>query len=447
MYEYDNNWETTNWQYVQSQVSKLQYRIYRHKKMLKKHYLQRVLLESSSTKLLVSELTIRQYKQDFSDEEKSEIINRIHIKEPENLFNIEDKSRMNTITIAIKERLIFYVVVPNWYNKFELKTTIPIYKSPHNTTIEEIKHTLLETRTRYAIQVTLKLTTIINEYTQTSMFRELLISPVIGRFVRPYLQYMQKKFNSKSQRITHKNRGNVLPYYEPLKHLLLNAITHNLKKTFLNLSKELDINQEMKIVIAQRTNKIFLFHTDIDVLRKMRTLVLKLLKISHSDTVSLDNIKIVNLVHGISLYRFKISLQVIDKHLIVSIRPDEKSQRHYLKIFSQIVHQNRNVSTYILITLLRPMLLQWATYFQYYDCKETFILLNYKSNQILRAWVFRRDKKKGRNVVKEDHFPSGNIYKFPDINRKNNWVLCGIMNKNANKKLFLPQLQWLSLLR
>nr|YP_010502732.1 putative group II intron reverse transcriptase/maturase mat4b [Eutreptiella eupharyngea]UXD06328.1 putative group II intron reverse transcriptase/maturase mat4b [Eutreptiella eupharyngea] len=447
MCEYDSNWETTNWQHAQGQVSKLQYRIYKHQKILKRYYLQRVLIKSLSAKLLISELTIRQYKQNFSDEKRQEIINSIRIKDPNNLFDIKNTSRLTTILNVIQERLIFYAIVPGWYAKFKLKTTTPLYKSPHHTTIKEIEQILLDTKSRYAIQVSIKLATIVNGSTRTSKFKELPISPVIGNLLVPYMYYLQKRENSKLQSITSNNKKSVLPCYDPFRNLLLDLIAHNLKKVLLHLGKNLGISQEIKVITAQRTNKIFLFHRDIKTLREMFTLVLNLSKASHSKTLLPGNAQIIDFVHGISLYNFKIHIQVINRRLTVSICPDEKSQRYYLKMFSQISHYNRTVSTYTLITLLRPMVLQWATYFQYYNCKETFVLLNYKSNQILRAWVFRRDKKKGRNMVKEVYFPSGNVYKFPNINQKNNWVLCGIINKNPDNKLFLPQLQWLLILQ
>lgn len=447
MYEYDINWETTNWQHVQGQVSRLQYRIYKHQEILKRYYLQRALMNSLSAKLLVSELTIRQYKQDLSDEEREEMINRIHIRGPNDLFGTNNTSRLNIILSVIKERLVFYAMVPGWYTKFKFKTTAPLYKSPHHTTIKKIKRMLLNTKSRYAIQVSIKLTPFVNESTRTSKFQELTISPVIGKFIGSYLLYLQKGRFGKTQGTISNNGESALPYYGPFKNLLFDVKTHNLKKNLLHLNKNLEVSQGTKVITAQRTGKIFLFHRDIKTLREMYTIILNLLKTNHSGTLLPGNVKVIDFVHGISLYNFTIHLRAINRHLTVSVCPDEKSQKSYLKMFSQISHNNRSVSTYTLITLLRPVVLQWATYFQYYNCEETFVFLNYKSNQILRAWVFRRDKKKGRNMVKEAYFPSGNIYRFPKINRKNNWVLCGVINKTPDKKLFLPQLQWLLALR
>lgn len=444
---YNSNWETTNWQHVQGQVSKLQYRIYKHKKILKKYYLHRVLLNSLSTKLLVSELAFRQYKYYLLDREKDEIITRIHTKNPKNLFNIKNATRLTNILNSIKERLIFYVIVPNWYTNFELKTIIPLYKSSHHTTIRKIKQTILKTRSRYAIQVCVNITTIVDSNNQNSRFNELPISPVIGSFLGPYLYYLQKKINYKLQRISPDTEEKVLPYYDPFRKLLLEVVLHDLKKTFLQLSNDLGLSPEIKIIIAQGTDKIFLFHMDIRTLRKMYRLIPKLLEISYNVTLLPNSVHTIDLIQGISLYKFKISLRITNRDIIVSIYPDETSQQYYIKMFGKICRQNRNVSPYNLITLLRPLILQWATYFQYYNCKETFCLLNYTSNQILRAWVFRRDRRNGRNMVKENHFPSGNIYKFPDIKHKNNWVLCGEINKNSGNKLFLPQLQWLPILR
>lgn len=44
---------------------------------------------------------------------------------------------------------------------------------------------------------------------------------------------------------------------------------------------------------------------------------------------------------------------------------------------------------YDLISTLRPIILGWANYFRYAECKVLFQKLDYAMFGILRSWVFR----------------------------------------------------------
>ena len=120
----------------------------------------------------------------------------------------------------------------------------------------------------------------------------------------------------------------------------------------------------------------------------------------------------------------------------------------FLAIFTAVVvlnviQNNKAVSAYQLIGKLRPVLLGWANYSKFVECKETFSKVDNIVFQQLRAWVFRRAVRQGRKEVKEKYFPSNNIYKFDGRDYKANWILTGSKaSKNKQITIHLPKLSW-----
>jgi len=64
--------------------------------------------------------------------------------------------------------------------------------------------------------------------------------------------------------------------------------------------------------------------------------------------------------------------------------------------------------------------------------------------QKLRAWVFRRDTRNGRKVIKEKNFPSHKCYHFDGKKYDDNWVLNGkrLIQSGETKEIWLPHIAW-----
>jgi len=126
---------------------------------------------------------------------------------------------------------------------------------------------------------------------------------------------------------------------------------------------------------------------------------------------------------------------------IVPSKPN--CQRLYEKI-KNILRNNKAISTYTLIKIIRPIIIGWGNYFRYSECKKTFQQLDYNIFGMLRAWVFRRDTRNNRTTIKERYFPSGRTYIFNSKTHKDNWILVGQTKKN-DKILtnYLPRLSWI----
>lgn len=128
----------------------------------------------------------------------------------------------------------------------------------------------------------------------------------------------------------------------------------------------------------------------------------------------------------------------------VKITPNKKNVLRITSKTRKVIQTQKSVSSYQLIGILRPILLSWANYFKFCECKETFKKVDNIVYHQLRAWVFRRAIRKGRISVKEKYFPSKSVYKFQGREYSANWILNGTKKRKGEKKstIFLPKISW-----
>lgn len=128
----------------------------------------------------------------------------------------------------------------------------------------------------------------------------------------------------------------------------------------------------------------------------------------------------------------------------VKIVPSKKAKNNFLLKIRDIIQLNKSVSSYDLICMLRPVILGWANYYRYCECKSTFHKLTHMIFQKIRAWVFRRDSRNGRLFVKEKYFPSGKTYTMYGLEHRDNWILNGKRKFKGGvvKENFLPHIVW-----
>lgn len=141
---------------------------------------------------------------------------------------------------------------------------------------------------------------------------------------------------------------------------------------------------------------------------------------------------------------FQIAYVRVQSKFRVKITPSKANILRIIEKVRKVVQNNKAASAYQLIGILRPLLLGWANYFQFCECKETFNKIDNIVYQQLRAWVFRRAIRKGRISVKEKYLPSNLIYKFQGREYKSNWVLNGTKKLKGDKciTIFLPKVSW-----
>lgn len=127
----------------------------------------------------------------------------------------------------------------------------------------------------------------------------------------------------------------------------------------------------------------------------------------------------------------------------VRIVPSRESQLAFLDKVRTIIKKSRSVSTYHLISMLRPIIIGWANYFKFCECSNVFTKQSYLLYQMTRHWVFRRHPQEGRTSVKERYWPSGKTYYYDGSKHQDNWVLCGRTLKGGiSVENHLPQMSW-----
>lgn len=94
--------------------------------------------------------------------------------------------------------------------------------------------------------------------------------------------------------------------------------------------------------------------------------------------------------------------------------------------------------------ILKPIILGWANYYSICECSLVFNKLDRLTFQMLRAWLFRRDRINNRTDVKEKCFPSGNKYVYKGKPHFDNLILVGKKKFNNDQvyTTFLPKFSW-----
>lgn len=130
----------------------------------------------------------------------------------------------------------------------------------------------------------------------------------------------------------------------------------------------------------------------------------------------------------------------------VKIYPHKDKQSALLDKVRKVVQANKASSAYKLISTLRPIIIGWANYYRYCECSDTFKKLTDSIFRCVRAWVFRRDTRNGRKVIKENYFPSGKTYTFQGVDHKDNWILVGKQRGPTGtiQETFLPHMVWVT---
>lgn len=204
------------------------------------------------------------------------------------------------------------------------------------------------------------------------------------------------------------------------------------------------ITRQKALSIIRYADDFVVIHPSKETLIKSKNIITDWLKKTSGLKFNDDKTYITNSAEGITFLGFTI-IQ-INRHGLPRYKsyPSKKAQKQLLEKVREIIQTNQSVSSYVLITKLRPVILGWANYYRYCECKKVFQKLAHKIFQKLRAWVFRRDTRNGRKIVKERYFPSGKTYIFDDIEHNDNWILYGETKDKGGKTrtAWLPHISW-----
>jgi len=143
---------------------------------------------------------------------------------------------------------------------------------------------------------------------------------------------------------------------------------------------------------------------------------------------------------------FQIALVSRQNKFRVKITPSKGNVKALIDKTRNIIQNNKSVSLYALIYLLRPVVIGWANYFRYCECKVTFAKIDNVIYNQLRAWVLRRAVRKGRIATMRKYFIAGREYKFQNKTFKANWIFSGLHVQKGGKpvNVYLPKMAWIS---
>ena len=242
-----------------------------------------------------------------------------------------------------------------------------------------------------------------------------------------------------------------------LRNVALHGIEQNLQDSTKRLTgnhgskiQRSSLGEEAKFV--RYVDNFLIIHPDKEIILAAKNAILRWLKSNLGiEPQCLEaNISIQSSRQGFVFLGFRlIHIKGPGKTYRTKIYPSKKNQKEVIKKIGDFCRKNRSISTYDLIAILSPIILNWANYFRFSECKAVFRKMDFLIFQILRAWVFRRDPRHGRMAIKPKYFPEGRTYLFDQRRYSDNWVLVGrkkLKNGKIDEK-FLPKMAWVQSLK
>ncbi len=473
-------WNTIKWNLVRNRVLRMQHRIFKAKRNgLTKTVigLQIRLINSLDAKLL-SILQVTTYnkgrntagvdRQIITTPElklamalrlkldgKAKPIRRVWIPKPGKI----EKSPLGIPTIMdrAKQQLAVLALEPEWEAVFEPNSYgFRKGRSCHDA-IEAIFSNLHHKRVKYVFDADIR--KCFDRIDHNALLRKLNTFPIMERQVEAWLKagIMEGYVNFPKQYtlVTENKIGT--PQGGVISPLLANIALHGLEENLKEFCSKIDTKifntkarsfatRAQACGVIRYADDFVVIHENKQVLELCIAEVKRWLQTMGLE-ISEEKSKLKDSRKGFKFLGFKIILikrgKQINQPYKVKITPSKDTCLRFLDKIRNVIKKAKAFSSYDLIRILRPIMLGWANYYRFSECKETFHKLNYMIFGMLRAWVFRKDTRNGRLKIKQKYFPSGRTYIFQGRTYKDNWVFCGKSKKN-NKIVenFLPQLFW-----
>lgn len=467
-------WNTVNWTKVQKRVSRIQYRIFKAKKVGKKtlvHALQLRLVKSLDAKLLsvLRVITLNKGRKTagvdrqiiISDKDKMKLaksislngkarpIRRVWIPKP----NTTVKRPLGIPTIAdrAKQQLAKLALEPEWEAIFEPNSYgFRPGRSCHDA-IEAIFLYLRHKRTKYIFDADIR--KCFDRINHDALLKKLETFPLMENQIRSWLQAdIMEGYANAPKGVSKSTMGT--PQGGIISPLLANIALHGLETHLKEYAGQLKIKtnaqsnrgvaaRKKALGIVRYADDFVIIHEnkqvlDACIIETKRWLSEIGLEISEEKS-SLRDAR-----QGFKFLGFQVILISRHKEYRICIKPSKDSCLRLIDRIRTVLSYSKALSSYDLVSKLRPIIIGWANYFRYCECFNTFHKLTDVIFRMLRAWVFRRDTRNGRKVIKEKYFPSGKTYLFNGVEHKDNWVLVGTkrIKKGVVKTNFLPHIVW-----
>lgn len=466
-------WKNIRWSLVQKRINKLQQRIFKSSKENnneKVKFLQKILIDSLDAKLLaVRRVTTENRgrktagidnKLYNTDEKKINLVKKIKIdgktnpikrvyipkpgkteKRPLGIPIIEDRAKQYLLLLALE---------PEWEAKFEPNSYgFRPGRSCHDAVSAIFGHLKLGNNNfnfnKYILDADLKgcFDNISHQYIIEKLNTTQQIQSQIKAWLEAgIIEENNTKISSENQ-IGTPQGGIISPF---LANVALHGMEEFLKNWIATIpeygtSKQ---NRKKQLGIIRYADDFVIIHKDKNIIKEAIITLSKWLKETSNLELNKEKTSITCSTEGFSFLGFKFINIKRYNRIRIKIYPDKSSVMNVIKKIGDILRSNRAISSYDLILMLKPIITGWCNYYSICECSHTFKKLDNLLYQMLRAWVFRRDKLNNRTKVKEKYFPSGNTYTYKGIIHTDNWVLTG-KKKLKNEKIntiFLPKFSW-----
>ena len=477
------NWKNTDWKRLQRQIQRLQRRIYQASKSgnkTKVHFLQKKLIDSPYAKLIsVRRVTTenkgkrtpgldqkvyltpsKKYKlaKILQIDGRAAPIRRVWIPKP---GRVEKRPLgIPTIQDRAKQMIVLMALEPEWEAKFEpnsygfrpgrscqdaMEAIFLTHRKTPNKTSDQ----------RFIIDADLK--GCFDNINHTYLLKKLNTFPAIYLQIKAWLKagifegmvLSPDNYSQIAPNISGTPQGGII---SPLLcNIALHGIENNIKKwvqkqTWPSHRKLYKRDKRDSILLVRYADDFIISHPNREVALAAKDETARWLMETSQLRFNEDKTLIKSIKEGFNFLGFTF-IRVFNKNVglyRLKIYPTKKNQKSVIDRIGDICRKNRAISAYDLTRRLSPIILGWANYYRYCECKDTFNKMDHFTFRVLRAWVFRRARTKGRISIRQKYFPSGNTYIFDGRRYFDNWILVGKGRIKGNKvdEKQLPKFGW-----
>lgn len=474
-------WKEVNWLIVDSRIFRYQTRIFKassNNNIPKVRCLQKRLLRSLDAKLVSvrqvttlnkNRMTSGVDKQVFlTDLQKGKLVERLRLDGktlPRQRVYTDKPGKLQkrhlgipTVEDRAKQALCKLVLEPEWEARFEANSygfrpgrnshdaMEAIFLFLQNNSRDKVYH-------KYVLNADID--KCFDRINHDYLLDKLGTLPEIARQVKVWLKAgILEEFLDERKKINILENIIDAPQGGILSPLLSNIAFHGLENhmkewicTKPSLAKTNRYNKDAKqksLTLIRYVDDLVLIHKNENIIREAKEEITKWLWDGPCFKLSEEKTFIRNTNNGFNFLGFTFITLNRSNTSKIKIYPSRKSQKLLLLKVHNIIQNNRSASAYNLINLLNPIIIGWANYYKYSESSQVFKKLTHLISQMLRAWVFRRDTRNGRNMIKQRYFPVDQSYTFGGTIYFDNWILNGkqLGKKGTSKNNWLPNIVW-----
>jgi group II intron reverse transcriptase/maturase len=480
-------WDDIDWGNSYDKVRRIQKRIFKACRLNDKKrvwFLQKLLLRNPHARLIAvqrvttfnkSKITSGVANKQLNNKQKMELASQLYIngkaeklipffvppKKEKQVKNTEEKVfRTTSVKDRAKQALCLLALEPEWEAKFEPNSYGLRPGRCAQDAVEAVFLNLHHNVDKYVYRVNVRKS--LNEINHDALVKKLDTFPLMESQISAWLKAgifdQYTNIQEKTMSTLDAPQGGIIS------SLLVNVALHGLEEHLLDFvsSRKMPKPHEgaSRGAKAKRAALGFVRYAD-DIVIIHRNFEIMQLVIEKTKTwlsemglqIQEDKTSLKLSSKTFCFLGFQIAYVKVQDKFRVRITPSKENVLSISRKIGTIISNNKAASAYQLIGKIRPVLLGWANYFKFCECKGTFSKVDNLIYKKLRAWVFRRAIRQGRKVVKEKYFPSGNIYKFQNRTYKANWVLNGTnvtksksqsQSQSKSSTIHLPKISWIA---